>query len=248
MPGVGTLADQPSLPLRWYGELGAGVKAALPLALSIVPFMAIFGVLMHAGGFSPLIAQAMSVLVFAGAQLVAAQMLLAGAPAALIVATVATMNARHLLYSASIAPYLRHLALPWRLLLAYLLTDETYLLSIRRYEQSDHQGRYRQWFLLGAGLAVWTACQSSTALGSLLGAQVPAAWHLEFAATLTFLGLLIPLLRDRASRGAAAVAGVCAVLAVVLPFKLGLLAATGLGMVVGLALDARRRSQREVPA
>ena len=58
-------------------ELHAGVKAALPLALSIVPFMAIFGVLMHAGGFSPLVAQAMSVLVFAGSQLVAAQMLLA---------------------------------------------------------------------------------------------------------------------------------------------------------------------------
>ena len=229
-------------------ELGAGLKAALPLALSIVPFMAIFGVLMHAGGFSPLVAQAMSVLVFAGSQLVAAQMLLGGAPAAMIVATGATMNARHLLYSASIAPYLRQLALPWRLLLAYLLTDETYLLSMQRYEQSN-QRQHRQWFLLGAGLAVWTACQSSTALGSLLGAQVPAAWHLEFSATLTFLALLIGSLRNRASRGAALAAGVCAVLAVGLPFKLGLLAATGLGMAVGLALEARvTHPQREVVA
>ena len=228
-------------------ELGAGVKAALPLALSIVPFMAIFGVLMHAGGFSPLVAQAMSVLVFAGAQLVAAQMLVAGAPAALIVATVATMNARHLLYSASIAPYLRQLALPWRLLLAYLLTDETYLLSMQRYEQSD-QSQHRQWFLLGAGLAVWTACQGSTALGSLLGAQVPAAWHLEFAAILTFLALLITSLRDRASRGAALVGGICGVLSVGLPFKLGLLLATGMGMLVGLALAGRATRQKKVPA
>ena len=174
-------------------------------------------------------------------------MLVAGAPAALIVATGATMNARHLLYSASIAPYLRRLPLGWRLLLAYLLTDETYLLSMQRYQQSE-QRQHRQWFLLGAGLAVWTACQSSTALGSLLGAQVPSAWHLEFAATLTFLGLLIPLLRDRASRGAALAAGVCAVLAVGLPFKLGLLAATSLGMIVGLALDTRHPCRREVAA
>ena len=228
-------------------ELGAGLKAALPLALSIVPFMAIFGVLMHAGGFSLLVAQAMSVLVFAGSQLVAAQMLVGGAPAALIVATGATMNARHLLYSASIAPYLRERSLPWRLLLAYLLTDETYLLSMRRYQQSD-QSQHRQWFLLGAGLSVWTACQSSTALGSLLGAQVPAAWHLEFTATLTFLALLISSLRNRASRGAALAAGVCAVLAVGLPFKLGLLAATSLGIAVGLALETRRTPQQEVAA
>ena len=229
-------------------ELGAGLKAALPLALSIVPFMAVFGVLMHAGGFSPLIAQAMSVLVFAGAQLVAAQMVLAGAPGLFIVATVTTLNVRHTLYSASIAPYLRHLPLGWRLVLAYLLTDETYLLSMRRFEdQSDHC-EHRHWFHLGAGLVVWLACQSSTALGSLLGAHVPAAWHLDFAATLTFLALLIPALRDRASRGAALAAGVCAVFAAGLPFNLGLLAATGLGLAVGLALAARRTHQQEVTA
>ena len=115
---------------------------------------------------------------------------------------------------------------------------------MQRYQQSD-QSAYRHWFLLGAGIAVWTACQSSTALGSLLGAQVPAAWHLEFTATLTFLALLITSLRDWASRGAALVAGVCAVLAVGLPFKLGLLLATSIGMAVGLALDARNQRRRE---
>ena len=227
-------------------ELGAGLKAALPLALSIVPFMTIFGVLMHSGGFSPLIAQAMSVLVFAGSQLVAAQMLLAGAPGVLVALTGATMNARHVLYSASIAPYLRRLPLGWRLLLAYLLTDETYLLAIRRYQSDESPARH--WFLLGAGLAVWTACQGSTALGSFLGAEIPAAWHLEFTATLTFLAMLITSLRDQASRGAALVAGVCAVLVMGLPFKLGFWTAIGLGLAVGLALDGQRSKPREVPA
>lgn len=228
-------------------ELGAGLRAALPLALSIVPFMAVFGVLMHAGGFSPLIAQAMSVLVFAGAQLVVAQMLLAGAPAALIVVAGATINARHLLYSASIAPYLCRLPLGWRVLLAYLLTDETYLLSMQRYQQPD-QTEQRQWFLLGAGLDIWIACQGSTALGCLLGAQVPVTWHLEFTATLTFLALLMSALRDWASRGTALVAGVSAGLVAGLPFESGLLVAAGLGLVVGLTLDARKPEQREVPA
>ena len=43
-------------------------------------------------------------------------------------------------------------------------------------------------------------------------------------------------------------AGICAVFVVGLPFKLGLLAATGLGIAVGLALEARRTAQQEVPA
>lgn len=230
------------------GELLAGARAALPLALGIVPFMTLYGVVMHAAGFSPWLAQAMSLLVFAGAQLVAAQMLLAGAPAALIVVTGSLLNARHALYSASISPYLRSVSLPWRLLLAYLLTDETYLLSLRRYQQPQVSEQHRHWFLLGAGLAIWLACQGSTALGSLLGARVPTTWHLEFSATLTFLALLIPQLRERASRWAALVAGGCAVLAVSLPFQLGLLAAVGIGMAVGLAQEARMPRPQEVQA
>src|SRR5690242_20463640 len=53
--------------------LGAGGKAALPLALGLVPFMLIYGVVMHAAGYTPLVAQAMTLLVFAGSQVVAAQ-------------------------------------------------------------------------------------------------------------------------------------------------------------------------------
>ena len=89
-------------------------------------------------------------------------------------------------------------------MLAGFLTDETYLLSMRHSEESE---QHRHWFLLGAGLDIWLACQSGTALGSLLGPQVPVAWHVEFTATLTFLALLVLSLRDRASWGTAAVAG-----------------------------------------
>lgn len=77
--------------------LGAGGKAALPLAVGLVPFMLIYGVVMHAAGYAPLVAQAMTLLVFAGAQVVAAQLLLAGAPGMLIIATCATMNLRYAL-------------------------------------------------------------------------------------------------------------------------------------------------------
>jgi 4-azaleucine resistance transporter AzlC len=223
-------------------EMGAGGKAALPLALGLVPFMTIYGVLMHAAGYAPLVAQAMTLLVFAGSQFVTAQLLLAGTPGTVIIATCTMMNLRYALYSASIAPALRQVSLPWRLVLAALLTDETYLLSIRRSQESD-QHPYLHWFLLGAGLDIWLACQGSTALGSFLGSLVPAAWHLEFSATLTFLALLVLSLRDRASWGTAVVAGACALLVGGLPWKLGLLVATGVGMLVGILLEARSTFQ-----
>lgn len=222
--------------------MGAGGKAALPLAVSLVPFMLIYGVVMHAAGYAPLLAQAMTLLVFAGSQVVAAQLLLAGVPGLLIIATCVTMNLRYALYSASIAPSLRRLSLPWRLVLAAFLTDETYLLSMQR---SAGPEQHRHWFLLGAGLDIWLACQSGTALGSFLGPQVPAAWHVEFTATLSFLALLVLSLRDRASWAAAVVAGGCALLTRGLPWKLGLLVAIGVGMLVGMLLEARKpKSQR----
>lgn len=227
--------------------LGAGGKAALPLALGLVPFMTIYGVVMHAAGYAPLLAQAMTVFVFAGSQVVAAQLLLAGVPGALIVVTCAIMNLRYALYSASIAPSLRHLSLPWRLVLAAVLTDETYLLSMRRSAVSEPHPQ-RHWFLLGAGLDIWLACQGGTALGSVLGPVVPATWHLEFAATLTFLALLMLSLRERASWGAAVVAGGCALLTGGLPWKLGLLVAISVGMLVGRLLETRQSLQPKGPS
>ena len=164
----------------------------------------------------------------------------------LIVISCITMNLRYALYSASLASSLRHLSLPWRLVLAAFLTDETSLLSMRRFQEQE-PSPHRHWFLLGAGLDIWLACQGGTALGSLLGPHVPAAWHLECAATLTFLALLVLSLRDQVSRRVALVAGGCAVLAGGLPFKLGLLVATGVGMLVGVLLETRKPFQPEEP-
>jgi predicted branched-subunit amino acid permease len=127
--------------------------------------MTIYGVLMHTARYAPPVAQAMTLLVFAGSQFVAAQLLLASVPGSVIIATCTIMNLHYALYSASMPPQLRHLSLPWRLVMAAFLTDETYLLSMRRAQESD-QHPHLHWFLLGAGLDVWLACQSGTALGS----------------------------------------------------------------------------------
>jgi 4-azaleucine resistance transporter AzlC len=222
-------------------EFLAGVKSELPITLGVVPFGMIYGVLALAAGLPPVLAQAMSAIVFAGsAQFIGAQLMSAGTPAAILWLTTFIVNLRHLLYSASVAPHLRHLSPLWRWLLAYLLTDEAYVVTILHYGNKQIPATEKHWYFLGAGLTLWCFWQASTAVGIFLGAQVPASWSLDFTLALTFIGLVVPALSDYPSAAAALSAGMVAVLAAALPYKLGLMLAAVVGIVVGMALENRK--------
>lgn len=218
-------------------EFLSGVTAVLPLMIGVIPFGMIYGILALNVGLPAGAAQAMSLIIFAGSsQFVSAQLFGLGIPAIINVLTVVVINLRHGLYSASIAPYLQHLSTRWKLSLAYLLTDEAYAVSIIHY-QEDVDRSNKHWFFLGSGLTLWATWQLSTAAGIFLGASIPASWSLEFTLALTFIALVIPILKDRASIGAALSAGLIAVVTYNMPYKLGLLAAVLIGITVGLLLE-----------
>ena len=230
-------------PLTSYVEFLAGIKAELPILVGVIPFGLIYGVVAVAAGVPPLAAQAMSAIVFAGSsQFLMAQLFGAATPAGVIVLAAAIVNLRHALYSASVAPYLNGLSKAWKRLLAYLLTDEAYAVTIIHYRNSEGQSppANRHWFFLGAGLALWSFWQLSTAVGIFLGQQVPESWSLDFTLTLTFIALVVPALKDRASIAAALAAGVTALLAFALPYKLGLVAAALVGIAVGLLVEGKK--------
>ena len=230
--------NAPALPPP-RAEFLSGLKAELPLMIGVIPFGMIYGILAIAAGLPPSAAQAMSVIIFAGSsQFVSAQLFGLGAPAIINFFTIGVINLRHALYSASIAPYLQKLPNRWKLLLAYLLTDEAYAVTIIYYQEHSDD-RNKHWFFLGSGLTLWTTWQLSTAAGILLGASVPASWSLDFTLALIFIALVVPTLKDRASLGAALTAGVAAVLLFSLPLKTGLLAASLIGILVGLFLEGR---------
>jgi 4-azaleucine resistance transporter AzlC len=222
-------------------EFLAGVRDEVPILVGVVPFGMIYGVLALQAGLPAFPAQAMSSVVFAGsAQFITVQLLGSHTPAWVIVVTVFVVNLRHALYSASVAPYLSGLGARWKAVLSYLLTDEAYAVAITHFAAGSPQREsHRHWYLLGAGLALWTSWQVSTAVGIFLGAQIPAKWSLDFTLALTFIALLVPNLRDRGSVLAAVAAGVTAVLAFGLPYKLGLMAAALVGIVVGMATEKR---------
>ena len=161
------------------GEFFGGIRAELPILLGVVPFGLIYGVLAHGAGIPDVLAILMSSILFAGsAQIVAAQLIAGGAPGLVMVLTIAVVNIRHMLYSASLAPYVRPLRPLWRIVLAYLLTDEAYAVAIAHYTKTDAeptQSPYRHWYYLGAGSALWTTWQVSSAFGVLAGALLPAS-------------------------------------------------------------------------
>lgn len=235
------MPPEPPPPSR-RRELLAGCRDELPILLGVVPFGMIYGVLALDAGFSPAAAQSMSSIVFAGsAQLVTAQLWREAVPGAVVVLTVFVVNLRHALYSASLAPYLRHLGPAWKGILAYLLTDEAYAVAVTRYLRDGDRpdaSPFRHWYFLGAGLTLWLSWQASTAAGVFLGGVVPAGWSLEFTLPLTFIALVFPALRDRGAIAAALSAGILAVLVLGLPYKLGLVVAALAGILVGLLVEA----------
>lgn len=211
----------------------------MPLLLGVWPFGMIYGVLALESGLTAWQAQAMSALVFAGSsQIVLSQMLASQAPLAVIFVTIAIVNLRHVLYSASLAPGLRTLGPGWKVLLAYLLTDEAYAVTVNRMNAA-RSSPHRHWFLFGAGLALWTAWQLSTLAGLALGSEIPPEWGLDFAIPLTFIALVVPAAHDRADWTAVIIAGIAAVALYALPFKLALIAATLLGIVGGVWMTRR---------
>lgn len=231
---------------RRVDEFLAGCLDEAPLQLGVIPFGMLYGIGALAAGMPVWLAQLTSMLVFAGAaQLVIVQMLGAAAGALPIGLTAVLLNLRHMLYSASVAEHVRHLPRRWRVLLAYLLTDEAYAVAILRYARPAGPGPdLRHWYFLGCGLTLWGCWQLSTALGIAFGARIPPEWDIDFAVPLTFIALLTLLVKERAGQAAALVAALAVLALAALPYRLGLVLAIVLGLLAGAAVARRGEARR----
>ena len=217
-------------------EFWTGVRDGLPLQLGVIPFGLIFGMLGIANGLTPLQTILMSSILFGGAsQIVFAQLWANGAPPVFVGASVSVINLRHILYSASVAPYLRQLPLRWRITLAYLLTDEAYAVSIKRFLDRP-TNPFRHFHLLGAGITLWVFWQISTMVGVFAGATIPEELSLGFAIPLTFIAIVTPAIRTRPDLLACVTSGGLALAGQGLPWNSGLLIAAIGGVLAGWLL------------
>lgn len=222
----------------WH-EFAQGARDTVPLIVGAIPFGIIFGTLAQGSGFSFGGAIALSSILFAGSsQFIALGLMGAGTPLALIVLTTGVVNLRHLLYAVGLVPYVKQLPPIWKLALGFWLTDETFLVAIRRYEAAD-AAPHKHWYHLGSALAMYGNWQLATLLGLTVGQRIPnaAAWGLDFAMVATFIGMVIPYVTQRPMVATVVVAGITALAARGLPHQLGLMVAAIAGIIAGMVTE-----------
>ena len=221
----------------------AGAIAVSPILLGTVPFALITGIAAVDAGLTALEGSAMSLIVFAGAsQLAAIDLMRQDAALVVIIATALVVNARFVMYSASLAEYLAEAPLGTKLGIAYLTTDQAYATAIVDFAERERSLPERLAYYFGAGLGMWSSWVVATVVGALIGTAVPDDLSLDFAIPLMFIALVVPAIRDRAGAAAALVSGVFAVAAFSMPYNVSLLVAAVAGIAAGLLLPAGARA------
>lgn len=232
-----------SRPLSPTSEFWAGARDIVPLIVGAIPFGIIFGTLAINAGLSVGATVGLSSIVFAGSsQFIAVGMIAAGSGWLLVVLTAFIVNLRHLLYAVALVPHVNHLSQRWKVIMGFFLTDESFAVAVRRYEPPIQAKRkqdtspYKHWYYLGSALAMYINWQICTWVGVTLGQLIPNAteWGLDFAMSVTFIGMIIPYLKTKPMGMAIAVAGSVALLAHSLPHQLGLLVAAIAGILAGV--------------
>ena len=214
-----------------------GFVEMLPACVGLIPFGLVCGVGAAAAGADFMAAMGMSAIIFSGAaQILASQMLAAGAPVAVVVLTCAVLGLRFLMYSAAMAPALATLSARWQRTIAFLLTDQAFAASIRKFDASGDPRRGALHFA-GGGTALWGTWQIYNAVGYFAGNVIPASWSLEFTVPLCFLALLAPALKNGPTIIAAALAGFAVIALEALPMRLNLVVAGVVGIVAGAVVE-----------
>jgi 4-azaleucine resistance transporter AzlC len=214
---------------------------SLGIMVSASGFGLVYGLSARAAGFSPFEAGAMSVLVFAGAsQFVAVGYVLGGFSWFAIVLLTAFLNARHMLYSAALAPYLAGTPRLQRAAMAHVLTDEAFALAIahfRRIGRADVRG-----YWLGAILSTFIPWNVATLVGVTIGGSIPdpARLGLDVIFPAAMGGLAVGLITGRREL-VAAVSGAVIGVAVGLAWDpaAGIIAGGVVGPLVGMAVRPR---------
>jgi len=221
-----------------------GAADIAPMLVGIFPYAIVTGVSATTAGLNFWQAVGSSAIVYAGASQVAAHQLISnGAPALVVVLTAFVINLRFLMYSASLGPHLTDQSLWSRALMAAVLADQNYALSMNRFIRESLTPLVKRTYFLAAGVVMWLVWQLGTVLGAVLGSVVPASWQLDFFVPLSFMALSVGAMRDRPTVLSGVVGGGVAVLLVGLPYNLGLFLAAVLGIAVGVWAEGADRVQ-----
>jgi predicted branched-subunit amino acid permease len=217
-----------------------GARDITPMVIGVIPFGLAIGASIASSSLSAAQGIASAPIILAGAaQISTIQMLDAGVAPLVIVLSALMINARILLYSASMAPWFSSESLGRRLLLAVPVIDQMHFTCVPRFEQFDLSARERRAYYAGAGTWLIAAWLGSQAIAITIGAAVPDAVGLRIAAPLAMAGLLAKSTVGRDTIVAAGVAAVVVTGGVGLPLHSSVLVAAIAGIAAGTMYHRR---------
>lgn len=224
-----------------------GMIQSLPFLLVLVPFGLLFGVVASEAGLKLPQVLGFSVLVLAGAsQFTAVQLMTEHSPALIVIVTAIAVNLRMAMYSASMVPWLGGASPRQKGLIAYLLIDQTFAMSIQHYEKHPRLSMpQRVGYFMGAAAGCCIPWAVATAAGHMLGRAIPSGLALDFALPITFLAMIGPMLRTPAHVVAALVSIVASLVFAFLPTGMGLFIAAPLAMLAGAGVESWTDRRRE---
>jgi 4-azaleucine resistance transporter AzlC len=218
------------------------VLNGLGIIVSAVGFGFVYGLAARTqAGFSPIDVMAMSVLVFAGAaQFAAIGYVAGGLPWLAIGLLTGLLNARHILYSASLAPWFRGRSFGERALAAHVLTDEAFALSIGHFRRLGRFDAFGYWFAaVGATFIPWFF---ATLAGVLIGSAIvdPEQLGIDVIFPAAMIGLAVGLISGRRELVAAIAGGVVGVtVSLAVSTTVGVIAGGVIGPAIGLLVPLR---------
>ncbi len=223
------------------------VRDGLAIAAYAMPVGLVFGLTALQAGYSVFDVAANSAVAFAGgAQFAAAGLVKEHSSWLAIAGVVALVNARHLLYSAALTPFLLDRPRPERAVMAQFLTDETFALALAHFRRISRFDRRGYWL---AAMFIFVPWQVGSVLGYLVAGAVDInRLGLDVAFPAAMAGLSLGMVSGRRDVAAAMGAVVVAVVVgLVGGSSLGLVAGAVIGPLFGLAIKPSAHEESDEP-
>jgi predicted branched-subunit amino acid permease len=208
---------------------------AMPLIVSGIPFALVVGLAITESGVGNLIGWTGAPIIFAGAaHLTLVTLLGTGTAVVAAVSAALVINARHMMYSAALAPTFQKQPKWFRRIGPYALLDQIFAIVILR--KDDDPDDFRTYYLAAAA-AFFIFWNIMVALGLLIGPVVPETWELGFAVPVMFIGIVVMSIDRYPKVVAAAVGAGASYLFAGLPNRSGLLVGALFGIIAGVVAD-----------
>ena len=224
-----------------FSEFKNGCLQEIPLQLGVFPFGIAYGILGIEVGLTNIQTFLLSIIIFAGvSQIVFAQLFSTFTPSFIIVGTIGIVNLRHILYGVSLSSYLKKLSLKWRVILSYLITDEAFAISYKRFSE-EKKTKYMHFHLLGSGITLWTSWQISTLIGIFIGPSIPNSLNLEYVIPLSFIAVVVVSINTKIKLIVFIMSALLSILLRDLPWNLWIITSALISIIIGVLISNFRK-------